>query len=242
VDNLKGMGKKPQNKSPTVAAEHQYRRKPWQLGSDWEPYPQEVPVYEPWAPGQPNTQLQCALDGLRQGELWICMQFEVFAKAVEEDMRARAALLEEHAFKIHTLEGLLRSAGQTHQLLVARDAQLQDHVEELQKQVAELQRQVAELQKHSVRTSCQTNEMMQDVLAMKRDLERQMLDTRGAEFRDQLCDEFVRLATALRAPMSVEQRITAAQISAWRWRVASPALSVASGQHSPAPSVVAFGA
>ena len=93
------------------------------------------------------------------------MQFELFAKAVEEDMRARAALLEEHAFKIHTLEGLLRSAGQTHQLLVARDAQLQDHVEELQKQVAELQRQVAELQKHSVRTSCQTNEMIQDVLA-----------------------------------------------------------------------------
>jgi len=210
--------------------------------SDWEPYPTEVPVYQRWAPGHPNTQLQCALDGLRQGELWTCMQFELFAKAVEEDMRARAALLEEHAFKIHTLQGLLRSAGQTHQLLVARDAQLQEQVVELQKQVAELQKQVAELQKHSIWTSCQTNEIMQEILAMKNDVERQQLETHKALFRDQLCDELVRLATTLRGPTSIEQRITSAQHSAWLNR-GTPALSVASRSrpNSPAPSLVAFG-
>jgi hypothetical protein len=119
-------GKKKNQKSPDQATECQYRRKPWQLGGDWEVYPAEVPPYHPWAPGQSNTQLHCALDGLRQGELWICMQLKLFAEAVEEDMRARAELLEDHAHKIHTLEGLLRSAGQTIELLVSRDGQLID--------------------------------------------------------------------------------------------------------------------
>ena len=238
---MEGMGKTKQ-KSSNQAAAPQYRRKPWQLGNDWEPYPTEVPSYQPWTPGQSNDQLHRALDGLRQGELWLCMQFEIFAKAVEEDMRARAELLEEHAFKIHTLEGLLRGVAQTNQLLVARDDQLQEQVVELQKQVAELQKQVAELQKHSIRTSCQTNEMMQEILAMKNDVDRQQLETHKALFRDQLCDELVRLATTLRGPTSIEQRITSAQHSAWLNR-GTPALSVASRSrpNSPAPSLVAFG-
>ena len=63
-----GMGKKG-NKSSNPVAEPQYRRKPWQLGSNWEVYPEDVPPYEPWTPLIPIERLEFTLDGLRQGEL-----------------------------------------------------------------------------------------------------------------------------------------------------------------------------
>jgi small-conductance mechanosensitive channel len=200
-------------------------------------YPAEVPPYHPWAPGQSNTQLHCALDGLRQGELWICMQLKLFAEAVEEDMRARAELLEDHAHKIYTLEGLLRSAGQTIELLVSRDGQLIDMRDSLLDSNRALANQVAELQKQAIRTTGQINELMRDSLAMKRELE-----SRSPRFRNQLCDELACLASRLRAPTSLAEQITAAQHIAWQTR-GSPAPSVASRsrQASPAPSVVAFG-
>jgi hypothetical protein len=234
------MGKKSNSKPRSQDAEHQHRRKPWQLGNDWEVYPVEVPGYEAWAPGLPTERLQVTLDGLRQGELWLCKQFEVYAKAVECDMRARDSMLEDHARTISDLQELVRTAGRTIDLLVARDAQLQDMKDALLDSDRSLGRQVSDLQRLAGRTECQMQEVMHDISVMKRHLENQPWDTHGAPFRDQLCDELARLAATLRAPApdSIEQRIAAAQHSAWRNRN-SPALSVASlsRQHSPAPSV-----
>jgi small-conductance mechanosensitive channel len=152
-------------------------------------------------------------------------------------MRARAELLEDHAHKIHTLEGLLRSAGQTIELLVSRDGQLIDMRDSLLDSNRALANQVAELQKQAIRTTGQINELMHDSLAMKREL-----GSRSPRFRNQLCDELACLASRLRAPTSLAERIAAAQDIAWQTRC-SPALSVVSRsrQASPAPSVVAFG-
>ena len=86
-----------------------------------------------------------------------------------------------------------------------------------------------DLQTHVARMSSQMNEMLQDSWA-KRDLERQQLDTHGGPFRAQLCDELVRLATTLRTPPSIEQRIADAQKNAYI-RSRSPSV------HSRAPSV-----
>ena len=229
-----GMGKKG-NKSSNQVAEPQYRRRPWQLGSDWEVYPEEVPPYVPWTQLIPIERLAFTLDGLRQGELWICRQLEQFSKAVEEDSRARDEMLRDQEIQIHDLQQLLRSYGATIDLLVARDAQLNDMRDALAESNRALATQVADLQAHVARMSSQMNEMLQDSWA-KRDLERQQLDTHGGPFRAQLCDELVRLATTLRTPPSIEQRIADAQETAYR-RSRSPSVhSRAPSVHSRAPS------
>jgi hypothetical protein len=228
------MGKKG-NKSSNQVAEPQYRRRPWQLGSDWEVYPEEVPPYVPWTQLIPIERLAFTLDGLRQGELWICRQLEQFSKAVEEDSRARDEMLRDQEIQIHDLQQLLRSYGATIDLLVARDAQLNDMRDALAESNRALATQVADLQAHVARMSSQMNEMLQDSWA-KRDLERQQLDTHGGPFRAQLCDELVRLATTLRTPPSIEQRIADAQETAYR-RSRSPSVhSRAPSVHSRAPS------
>ncbi len=118
---------------------------------------------------------------------------------------------------------------------VARDAQLNDMRDALAESNRALATQVADLQAHVARMSSQMNEMLQDSWA-KRDLERQQLDTHGGPFRAQLCDELVRLATTLRTPPSIEQRIADAQETAYR-RSRSPSVhSRAPSVHSRAPS------
>ena len=237
-----GMGKKG-NKSSNQVAEPQHRRKPWQLGSDWEVFPLEVPPYERWTPGFPIERLEVTLDGLRRGELWICRQLELLSTAVEADLRARDEMLRDHEKHIYNLQELLRSTGTTIALLVARDAQLNDMRDALEESNRALANQVADLQKQVARMSSQMNEMMQASWEMKRDLERQQLDTHGGLFREQLCDELVHLATTLRTPPSIRQRISDAQTKAYR-RTLSEAGSVScpSRPESPAPSLVGRGA
>ena len=116
----------------------------------------EVPGYEAWAPGLPTERLQVTLDGLRQGELWLCKQFEVYAKAVECDMRARDSMLEDHARTIYDLQELVRTAGRTIDLLVDRDAQLQDMKDALLDSDRSLGRQVSDLQRLAGRMECQS--------------------------------------------------------------------------------------
>jgi hypothetical protein len=95
------------------------------------------------------------------------------------------------------------------------------------------------------------DELHNDVLAMRVDIERRHLDTGVLPFRDQLCDELLRLATVIRTPgtgtlpssqpaADLERRIAAAQDVARVLRSPArslPVSTVVSGHHSPAPSV-----
>jgi hypothetical protein len=203
--------------------------------------------------------LQCALDGLRQGELWLCHRHRTFAEAAEEDLTARAKILQELWARVDVLEETVEKQSSAIHQLVDRDTQLlelrrlflesqQRHnmlIAELGGQVTSLARRFGDHEKNSRR---RMDELLNDVLAMRADIERRHLDVGVLPFREHLCDELLRLATVLRTgdrgggplpsqPASdLERRIAAAQDVARVLRspvrsVASPAPSISSSRH-----------
>jgi hypothetical protein len=118
-------------------------------------------------------------------------------------------------------------------------------IAELGGQVTSLARRFGDHEKNSRR---RMDELLNDVLAMRADIERRHLDVGVLPFREHLCDELLRLATVLRTgdrgggplpsqPASdLERRIAAAQDVARVLRspvrsVASPAPSISSSRH-----------
>ena len=221
-----------------------------------------MPQYTPWSPGQPNQQLECALDGLRQGELWLCDNLRRVAEMTANDLHDREVLIEQQRERITVLEAALREQASAVQQLVARDAdllelraQLLGAQKEQNRSIAALGGQVTNFATHLADANkqwCQRlDDLMKDVLAIRGDMETQRLDNGGALFVNGLCDELLRMATVLRAPeiaqalpasTDLERCILAAQEVARVLRspgslAGGVSMPASSRHHSPAPSV-----